>query len=56
MTGSLDELGEFGRGDNGFVAVMLVPQFVDGDRAAVPGDRCAVENQCAALMQKNAKR
>src|SRR6266702_8401432 len=39
MTGSLDELGEFGRRDDGFAAVVLVPQFVDGDRATVAAYR-----------------
>ena len=39
MSGSWDELGEFGWGDDSFSAVVLVPQFVDGDGAAVAADR-----------------
>jgi hypothetical protein len=39
MTGRLNELGEFGRGDDGLLAFVLAPQFVDGDGAAIAAHR-----------------
>ena len=48
MTGSLDELGKFGRSDDSLAAVVLVPQFVDGNRATVAAYR---ENGIIAYVQ-----
>ena len=48
MTGSLKELGESGGADDGFAAVALVPQLVDGDRAAIAAYR---ENGIIAYVQ-----
>ncbi len=39
MAGRVNELGESGRGDDGFCSVALMPQFVDGDGAAVAAYR-----------------
>ena len=39
MTGRLNELGEFGRGDDRLLALVLAPQFVDGDGAAIAAHR-----------------
>ncbi len=35
MAGRMNELGEPGGGDDSFLSVALVPQFVDRDRATV---------------------
>ena len=39
MTGRVNELGESGGGDDGFLSVALMPQFMDSDGAAVAANR-----------------